>query len=127
MHTGLDIRAGQGTPVLAAASGVVCYLGAWSNYGKIVEIDHGNGLVTRYAHLGSHTIELGAMVEAGEQIGIVGRTGRATGYHLHFETLVNGKYVDPLMAEIWGQAPERFLARRGTYVSGLRSASKSYN
>ena len=127
MHTGVDIRAVQGTPVLAAAAGVVCFVGGWANYGKVVEIDHGNGLVTRYAHLNSHGVEKGDMVESGEQIGTVGRTGRATGAHLHFETLVNGRYVDPLMAEMWAQAPGRLMAKRGTYVSGLRAASKSYN
>jgi len=126
MHTGVDIRAPQGTPVLAPASGIVSYARAWANYGKVVEIDHGNGLVTRYAHLDSHTVAEGDMVETGDQIGAVGRTGRATGMHLHFETLVNGRYVDPLMAEMWAQAPGRLIARRGTYVSGLR-APKSYN
>jgi len=124
MHTGVDIRAVQGAPVLAAASGVVSFAAPWSGYGRIVEIDHGNGLITRYAHLNVCGIEAGSMVAAGDQIGTVGRTGRATGYHLHFETLVNGRHVDPMMAEVWTQAPGRFLAKRGMYVSGLRSASR---
>jgi murein DD-endopeptidase MepM/ murein hydrolase activator NlpD len=124
MHTGIDITAARGTPVLAAASGVNCFAGRWGAYGKIVEIDHGNGLVTRYAHLDSYTIEEGAKIASGEQIGTVGRSGRTTGAHLHFETLVNGRTVDPMMAEMWRQTPEQLAAKRGTYVSGLRFTSK---
>jgi murein DD-endopeptidase MepM/ murein hydrolase activator NlpD len=125
MHTGIDIMAGRGTPVVAAASGEVSFVGRWSSYGRIVEIDHGNGLVTRYAHLDKYTIEKGAKVVSGEQIGTVGSSGRATGAHLHFETLVNGRMVDPMIAEVWQQAPERLAAKSGTYVSGLRSDSES--
>jgi murein DD-endopeptidase MepM/ murein hydrolase activator NlpD len=125
MHTGVDIRAGSGAPVLAAASGVVCFVGNWAGYGKIVEIDHDNGLITRYAHLSSYAVEVGATVISGEQVGTVGRTGRATGSHLHFETLVNGRHVDPMIAEMWAQAPDRLMAQRGIYVSGLRSSDKS--
>ena len=126
MHTGIDIKAARGAPVFAAASGVVCFVGRWSAYGKIVEIDHGNGLVTRYAHLDRHIVEQGATVDAGEQIGTVGRTGRTTGAHLHFETLVNGRTVDPMLAEIWRQAPEGLAAKRDAYVSGLRSVKEAY-
>jgi murein DD-endopeptidase MepM/ murein hydrolase activator NlpD len=126
MHTGVDIRAAQGTPVFAAAAGVVSFVAPWSGYGRIVEIDHGNGLITRYAHLDSYVIEAGAMVASGELIGTVGRTGRATGCHLHFETLVNGKHVDPMMAEVWAQAPDRYMAKRGIYVSGVRAARPAY-
>ncbi|MDR0466929.1 MAG: M23 family metallopeptidase, partial [Deltaproteobacteria bacterium] len=117
MHTGVDIRAAQGTPVLAAAAGVSISVGNWAGYGKVVEIDHGNGLVTRYAHLGNYNLVVGDMVASGDQIGTIGRTGRSTGFHLHFETLVNGKYVDPMMAAMWDQAPDRFFAKRGIYVS----------
>jgi murein DD-endopeptidase MepM/ murein hydrolase activator NlpD len=125
MHTGVDIRAGQGSPVLAAAAGVVCFVGDWAGYGKIVEIDHDNGLITRYAHLSSYAVAVGATVISGEQVGTVGRTGRATGSHLHFETLVNGRHVDPMMAEMWAQGPDRLMAKRGVYVSGLRSSDKT--
>ncbi|MDR0239013.1 MAG: M23 family metallopeptidase, partial [Deltaproteobacteria bacterium] len=69
---------------------------------------------------------IGAKVTAGEQIGTVGRTGRTTGAHLHFETLVNGRPVNPMTAEIWQQTPEQLAAKRGTYVSGLRTASKRF-
>jgi murein DD-endopeptidase MepM/ murein hydrolase activator NlpD len=126
MHTGIDIKAARGAPVFAAASGVVCFVGRWSAYGKIVEIDHGNGLVTRYAHLDRHIVEQGAAVDAGEQIGTVGSTGRTTGAHLHFETLVNGSMVDPMMAEIWQKTPERLAAKHDTYVSGLRTTKDTY-
>ena len=126
MHTGVDITAERGSPVLAAASGVVSFVGHWAAYGKIVEIDHGNGLVTRYAHLDRHAVAEGATVVAGDPIGAVGRTGRTTGAHLHFETLVNGRSVDPMLAEMWQQTPERLAAKRGMYVSGLRSAKRVY-
>ena len=121
MHTGVDITAERGTPVLAAAAGEVCFVGRWAAYGKIVEIDHGNGLVTRYAHLDSYIIEQGAKVASGEQIGTVGRTGRTTGAHLHFETLVNGSTVDPMLADLWQQSPGHLAGKGGAYVS-LRSA-----
>jgi len=121
MHTGIDISAPRGTPVLAAAAGEVCYVGRWSAYGKIVEIDHGNGLVTRYAHLDQYAVAQGAKVAAGEQIGNVGRTGRATGAHLHFETLVNGSMVDPMLAGLWRQEPGYLATKDDTYVSGLSS------
>jgi len=124
MHTGVDITAPRGTPVLAAASGEVCYVGRWSAYGKIVEIDHGNGLITRYAHLDQFTVTQGAKVASGAQIGNVGRTGRTTGAHLHFETLVNGRTVDPMLAGLWRQAPGHLAAKGNTYVSGLRASPK---
>jgi len=123
MHTGIDITAARGSPVLAAAPGVVCFVGRWSAYGRVVEIDHGNGLVTRYAHLDSYTVSEGAKVPSGEQIGTVGRSGRTTGAHLHFETLVNGRTVDPMQAEMWRQAPEQQATKRDRYVSGLRRSS----
>ena len=126
MHTGIDITSPRGAPVLAAASGVVRFANRWSAYGRVVEIDHGNGLVTRYAHLDNYAVEDGAKVAAGEQVGTVGRSGRTTGSHLHFETLVNGRMVDPMMAEMWQQTPEQLTAKRGTYVSGLRAASKRF-
>ena len=126
MHTGIDISAPRGTPVLAAAPGEVCYVGRWSSYGKIVEIDHGNGLVTRYAHLDQYTVVQGAKVASGEQIGNVGRTGKTTGAHLHFETLVNGSMVDPMLAGLWRQAPEHLATKDDTYVSGLPPEHKRF-
>ena len=89
-----------------------------------MEIDHGNGLITRYAHLDQYTVTQGAKVASGEQIGTVGRTGRTTGAHLHFETLVNGRMVDPMLADLWQQSPGNLAKQDGTYVSGLRSDTK---
>ena len=124
MHTGVDITAARGSPVHAAASGVVCFVGRWNAYGRVVEIDHGHGLVTRYAHLDSYAVTEGAKVASGEQIGTVGRSGRTTGAHLHFETVVNGRTVDPMIAGMWQQSPEHLAAKRDRYVSGLRAPSK---
>lgn len=95
-HGGIDIGAPYGAPVRAAASGIVIYAGRDGGYGRTVVIDHGGGLVTRYAHLSSIHVEAGERVERGEQIGTVGETGRATGPHLHFEVIVNGSTRNPL-------------------------------
>ena len=97
VHKGIDIRAESGTPVMAAAPGTVCFEGTGRGYGKLVEIDHGNGLKTRYAHLDSCSIIEGKRVEAGEVIGTVGRTGHTTGSNLHFETIVDGRYANPML------------------------------
>ncbi|MEX6632046.1 M23/M56 family metallopeptidase [Hyphococcus lacteus] len=98
-HEGVDIRAKRGTPVLAAGDGKVIdatdlYRGGKS-WGKVVVIDHGHGLVTRYAHLDSYKINKGDRVAAGDVIANVGSTGNATGPHLHFEVIENGTNVDP--------------------------------
>ena len=96
VHKGIDIRACVGDPVIAAGSGVVVFSGAKRGYGKVMEIDHGNGLLTRYAHLGVCALPEGRQVKAGEVIGKVGRTGRITGINLHFETVVDGRFMDPM-------------------------------
>lgn len=96
VHKGIDIRASVGDPVIAAGSGVVVFSGAKRGYGKVMEIDHGNGMLTRYAHLGVCSLPEGRQVKAGEVIGKVGRTGRITGINLHFETVVNGRFMDPM-------------------------------
>ena len=101
-HKGVDLNAKRGTSVVASASGVVTFVGKKDAYGKIVEIDHGNGLVTRYAHLDSFSVKQGARITAGKRIGTVGRTGRTTGPNLHFEVLVNNKHIDPLRLVRWG-------------------------
>ena len=95
MHRGLDFRAPHGSPIHAAADGRVSFVGWKSGYGKVVEIDHGNGLVTRYAHMSRFKTEVGAQVAAGDVIGAIGSTGRSTGPHLHFEVRINDHAVNP--------------------------------
>jgi murein DD-endopeptidase MepM/ murein hydrolase activator NlpD len=95
LHTGTDFRAPYMSPVYATASGVVTFSGYRNDYGKIVEIDHGNGLATRYGHLNRTTVSVGQHVAAQTQIGFLGSTGRATGPHVHYEVLVNGEPQDP--------------------------------
>lgn len=95
-HKGMDIVAKAGTPVYAAAAGTVSYAGYSSGYGNYIIIDHGNGLTTLYAHNSTLAVSKGDQVAAGESIAAVGRTGYATGNHLHFEVRVNGSYVNPV-------------------------------
>ncbi|MBW8295492.1 M23 family metallopeptidase [Sphingopyxis sp.] len=95
MHSGLDFRGPIGTPILAAAPGRVSFVGAKSGYGNVVEVDHGQGIMTRYAHLSGFTSKVGAQVAAGQQIAKMGSTGRSTGSHLHFEVRLNGVAVNP--------------------------------
>jgi murein DD-endopeptidase MepM/ murein hydrolase activator NlpD len=95
MHTGLDFRAGSGDPVRATANGKVVSSGWAGGYGRMVEIDHGNGLSTRYGHLSEIDVKVGDQVKIGQVIGAVGSTGRSTGPHLHYETRIDGEAVDP--------------------------------
>jgi len=94
-HKGLDIAAGCGTPIYAAASGTVEFAGTNKSLGKYVIINHGSGVKTYYAHCNSLKVSAGQTVEAGTNIATVGKTGTATGYHLHFEVRVNGTSVNP--------------------------------
>jgi murein DD-endopeptidase MepM/ murein hydrolase activator NlpD len=94
-HTGIDLLAPYMTPVYATAAGTVIYSGYRDDYGKVVEIDHGNGLTTRYAHLHRQTVSVGQQISGHTQIGFLGSTGRATGPHVHYEVLVNGEPQDP--------------------------------
>lgn len=95
MHTGLDIRADTGEPARATAAGTVTFAGVNGGYGRMVEVDHGNGFATRYAHLSVIDVEVGQAVRIGQTVGRVGSTGRSTGPHLHYETRVDGEAVDP--------------------------------
>ena len=95
MHSGLDFRASTGDPVRATASGKVVTAGWSGGYGRLVEIDHGNGLSTRYGHLSEINVKVGQVIALGQVIGAVGSTGRSTGPHLHYETRIDGDAVDP--------------------------------
>jgi len=95
MHTGLDMRGETGEPVRATANGTVTIAGNNGGYGKMVEIEHRNGLATRYAHLSAIDVKVGQSVKIGQVIGKIGSTGRSTGPHLHYETRVDGEAVDP--------------------------------
>jgi murein DD-endopeptidase MepM/ murein hydrolase activator NlpD len=96
MHTGIDFRAPSGTPARATAPGKVVEADWVGGYGNMVEIDHGNGLTTRYAHLSSVEVDVGQTVTKGQVIGRVGSTGRSTGPHLHYETRLDGDPMDPM-------------------------------
>ncbi len=95
MHSGLDFRGPIGAPIHAAAAGRVSFVGVKSGYGNVVEISHGNGLLTRYAHMSRWQARVGQAVEAGDVIGAIGNTGRSTGPHLHFEVRINDRAVNP--------------------------------
>jgi len=95
MHTGLDFRASMGDPVRATAAGKVISAGWSGGYGRMIEIDHGNGLSTRYGHLSEISVKVGDAIKIGQEIGAVGSTGRSTGPHLHYETRIDGEAVDP--------------------------------
>ena len=95
LHTGLDFPADPGTPILAAAGGVVVTQEYHPAYGNMIEVDHGNQLVTRYAHASKTWVKRGDLVRRGQKIADVGSTGRSTGPHLHFEVLVQGVPQDP--------------------------------
>jgi murein DD-endopeptidase MepM/ murein hydrolase activator NlpD len=120
MHSGLDFKGPIGTPILAAAAGVVSFAGVQSGYGNCVEITHSNGLVTRYAHLSGFTVSLGQKVQRGVQIARMGSTGRSTGSHLHFEVRLNKAAINPL----------RFLESNSDVFevqTGSRSASAKHS
>ena len=96
LHTGLDFQADPGTSILAAAGGVVVTQELHPAYGQMVEIDHGNDLITRYAHASRVWVKKGDLIKRGQKVADVGTTGRSTGPHLHFEVLVQGVPQDPL-------------------------------
>ena len=95
MHTGLDFRGSTGDPARATANGTVTTAGWSGGYGRMVEIDHGNGFTTRYGHLSEILVKVGQTVRIGQTVGRVGSTGRSTGPHLHYETRIDGEAVDP--------------------------------
>jgi len=97
-HRGDDIRAQSGTPVFSAGDGVVVFAGRQGGYGNVIYVDHGGGVVTRYGHLRRIETTRDRVIAAGQRIGQVGSTGRATGPHLHFEVRLDGRAVDPSTA-----------------------------
>jgi murein DD-endopeptidase MepM/ murein hydrolase activator NlpD len=115
LHTGLDFPAEAGSPIHAVAGGLVLTRTVHPDYGNMLEIDHGNGLVTRYAHCLSIDVQPGALVRRGQEIARVGTTGRSTGAHLHFEVLVDGVHQDPA----------RFLASAAQLTAAAPGADKS--
>jgi murein DD-endopeptidase MepM/ murein hydrolase activator NlpD len=110
IHEGIDFTADTGTPIRAAAAGVVITVERHPEYGNMVEIDHGNDLITRYAHSSKVFVKQGALVRRGQKIAEVGTTGRSTGPHLHFEVRIRGA----------AQNPNRFLQQAA--VSGTKAA-----
>lgn len=122
-HDGLDWGAPTGTPVQAAADGVVAQMGDGGAYGNVIYIDHSGGRQTRYAHLDGFRdgLQIGATVTAGELIGYVGTTGRSTGPHLHFELRIDGKAVDPMGGGTSGGAIDALVSR----IVDVESAGKA--
>ena len=109
MHTGLDFRGDMGEPIRVTANGTVTTAGWSGGYGKMVEVDHGNGFATRYGHLSEIDVHVGQTVKIGQTVGKLGSTGRSTGPHLHYETRTTGEAVDP----------QKFL-RAGTRLGGAQ-------
>lgn len=116
LHSGLDFPAEHGTSILAAAGGVVVTQEYHAAYGNMVEIDHGNDLVTRYAHAAKVLVKKGDLVKRGQKVAEVGNTGRSTGPHLHFEVLVQGVYQDP----------QKFLTAGQKMPAGALTASVTH-
>ena len=100
MHEGVDLAAPMGSPVVAAGGGKVLRAGWGQGYGNLVIIDHGQGLTTRYAHLERSLVRPGEEVDTGQEIGLIGATGHATGSHLHFEIRLFGRALDPEHADM---------------------------
>lgn len=96
MHKGLDIATAVGTKIVAPADGKIVFADRDGAYGLCVEIDHGNGIKTRYAHMSKIVAKIGNTIKRGDIVGLVGNTGRSTGAHLHYEVMINGVHTDPL-------------------------------
>ena len=106
-HQGTDFASPICTPILASASGKVVFSGWYAGYGKMITIDHGDGIETRYAHCSKMMVHEGEVVHKGQRIGSIGMTGRSTGPHVHFELLANGIHLNP----------EHFLNKPGRLTS----------
>ena len=95
MHKGIDFAGQAGSNIIAVASGVVTWSGTQSGYGEMVEISHGDGFVTRYAHNDENLVKAGDLVKKGQPIALMGSSGRSTGAHVHYEVYRHGRIVDP--------------------------------
>ncbi|BCE00636.1 M23 family metallopeptidase [Marinicellulosiphila megalodicopiae] len=95
MHKGVDYAAAEGTDIISTGAGVITWAGKRYGYGNLVEVNHGNGIVTRYGHAKAILVQTGDIVEKGSPIALVGNTGRSTGPHIHYEVLINGAQVNP--------------------------------
>ncbi|MCA0197927.1 MAG: peptidoglycan DD-metalloendopeptidase family protein [Proteobacteria bacterium] len=111
LHKGIDFDANVGDPVMAVADGVVSFAGTQSGYGSTIEVDHGNGYMTRYAHNSRLTVKAGDLVRAGQQVARAGSSGRSTGAHVHFEVWENGRVVNP--RTFLADSPGAPVAKRG--------------
>jgi len=133
VHAGIDIAAKRGSDVVAAAGGTVVFSGRKSGYGNTVKIDHGNDRVTLYAHMDKVFVTKGQTLEQGERLGLVGRTGRTTGPHLHFELRVANLHTNPVPQRGWTQPNLTILTAAGpaeaaapaTAIAGAASAAGS--
>lgn len=128
LHTGLDFPAASSTPILAAAGGVVVTQVFHSEYGNMIEIDHGNDLVTRYAHASRVWVKKGDLIKRGQKIAEIGTSGRSTGPHLHFEVLVQGIPQDPqkfLLASTHAPASQIAAAGRSPSSRGQPSGKSA--
>jgi murein DD-endopeptidase MepM/ murein hydrolase activator NlpD len=121
MHEGIDWAAPRGTPVVAAASGLVAYTGFKADYGNTVIIDHGNGLETVYAHLSAIAVHLGDCIDAGTNIGAAGSTGQSSSMGVHFEVRRDGKAVDPMLE------PVDAKGAAGTQPKGTQAKAPAQN
>lgn len=122
MHAGLDFRAPYGAPIHAAADGTVSFVGTKSGYGNVVEVSHGNGMITRYAHMSRFASRVGQDVKAGDVIGRIGNSGRSTGPHLHFEVRINGNAVNP--RPFLESAPDVLEEARAAFIANHADAPR---
>ncbi len=121
MHAGIDFKGAIGSPIFAAADGRVTFAGRKAGYGNAIEITHGNGMLTRYAHLSRIGVTVGQQVAAGDTIGGLGNTGRSTGPHLHFEVRINDRAVNP--RPFLEAAPDVLKEVRASRTAGGRAAA----
>ncbi|EXJ15502.1 M23 family metallopeptidase [Imhoffiella purpurea] len=115
-HEGIDLASPRGEPIVAVADGIVTFSGRKNGYGRIVEIRHLDGMVTRYAHNSRNLVKVGQLVRQGEKIATVGSSGAATGPHVHFEVLKDGKTLDPM--PYLESGPRRLVAGNSADLSG---------